>query len=128
MYVNSSAGGMAFTGGDVCKTPPIGTPVSYSNVANLPEAVPNVPNILYGGGPVHNMGTTIPATHSDEPGSMGGVASGTVASTSRNSKGSSAVFIQGAPQTRLTDTTLPNNQNTSGVNSAPSQTIYQTTR
>lgn len=128
MYVNSSAGGTAQSSNDVCKTPPAGIPVNFTNTGRLPEAGPNVPNILYGGGSVHNLSTTIKTTRGDEGGSMGGVASGTVASTSRNSKGSSAVFIQGAPQTRLSDTTLQNNQNASGSNVAPSQTIYQTLR
>ncbi|AIO70538.1 hypothetical protein DM82_4630 [Burkholderia oklahomensis] len=117
---------MALSGADVCKTPPLAIPVSYPNIANKPEAVPNVPNIIYAGGPVHNLNTIIPVTHSDEPGSMGGVASGTVSGPSRHVKGSGKVMIQGAPQTRLTDTNLPNNQNTAGNSVAPSQTITMT--
>ncbi|WP_126284133.1 DUF4150 domain-containing protein [Burkholderia stagnalis] len=126
MFANCSAGGMAMSGSDVCKTPPIAIPVSYPNIANKPEAVPNVTNIIYCGGPVHNMNTIIPVTHSDEPGSMGGVASGTVSAQSRHVTGSGKVLIQGAPQTRLTDTNLPNNQNTSGQTISPSQTITMT--
>jgi Domain of unknown function (DUF4150) len=126
MFANCSAGGMALASSDVCKTPPLALPVSYPNIANHPEAVPNVPTIIYAGGPVHNLNTIIPVTHSDEPGSMGGVASGTVAAQSRHVMGSSKVMIQGAPQTRLTDTNLPNNQNTSGQTVTPSQTITMT--
>ncbi|WP_323123566.1 DUF4150 domain-containing protein [Burkholderia alba] len=126
MFANCSAGGMALSGADVCKTPPLAIPVSYPNIANKPEAVPNVPNIIYSGGPVHNMNTIIPVTHSDEGGSMGGVASGTVSAQSRHVTGSGKVMIQGAPQTRLTDTNLPNNQNTAGQTVAPSQTITMT--
>jgi hypothetical protein len=126
MFANCSAGGMALASSDVCKTPPLALPVSYPNIANHPEAVPNVPTIIYAGGPVHNLNTIIPVTKGDEPGSMGGVASGTVAAQSRHVMGSSKVMIQGAPQTRLTDTNLPNNQNTSGQTVTPSQTITMT--
>lgn len=35
-------------------------------------------------------------------------------------------MIQGAPETRLTDTNLPNNQNTAGFSAVPSQTITMT--
>lgn len=126
MFANCSAGGMALAASDVCKTPPLGIPSTYANIANKPEAVPNVPTIIYAGGPVHNLNTIIPMTHGDEGGSMGGVASGTVAALSRHVTGSGKVLIQGAPQTRLTDTNLPNNQNTAGQTVAPSQTITMT--
>ncbi|KVN21663.1 type VI secretion protein [Burkholderia pyrrocinia] len=126
MYANCSAGGMAMAGSDVCKTPPLAIPVPYPNIANQCEAVPNVPTIIYCGGPVHNLNTIIPVTHGDESGSMGGAASGTVAGPSRHVTGSGKVMIQGAPQTRLTDTNLPNNQNTAGQTVAPSQTITMT--
>jgi hypothetical protein len=126
MYANCNAGGNAISGSDVCKTPPIGTPVSYPNIANKSEAVPNVANIIYSGGPAHNMGTIIPTTHADEGGSMGGVASGTVSAQSRHVTGSGKVLLKGEQQTRLTDTNLPNNQNTSGTSVTPSQTITMT--
>ncbi|TCW77512.1 type VI secretion protein [Burkholderia sp. SRS-46] len=126
MFANCSAGGMAMAGSDVCKTPPIAIPISYPNIANKCEAVPNVPTIIYCGGPVHNLNTIIPITHGDEAGSMGGAASGTVSGLSRHVTGSGKVMIQGAPQTRLTDTNLPNNQNTAGQTIAPSQTITMT--
>ncbi|MBB5413880.1 hypothetical protein HDG34_007863 [Paraburkholderia sp. HC6.4b] len=127
MFSNCSAGGMAIApGNDVCKTPPVAIPMSYSNIANKCEAVPNIPTIICAGGPVHNMNTIIPITHADEAGSMGGVASGTVGGQSRHVKGSSKVMIQGAPETRLTDMNLPNSQNTSGFSAVPSQTITMT--
>ncbi|WP_233493020.1 MULTISPECIES: DUF4150 domain-containing protein [Chromobacterium] len=117
---------MAQASSDVCRTPPVGIPSNYTNTANKPEAVPNVPTIIYAGGPVHNLNTIIPVTHGDEGGSMGGVASGTVAAQSRHVTGSGKVLIQGAPQTRLTDTNVPNKQNTAGQSVSPSQTITMT--
>ncbi|MDN7638806.1 DUF4150 domain-containing protein [Burkholderia cepacia] len=126
MFANCSAGGTAMSGSDVCKRPPTGDLVSFTNIADQREAVPNVTNIIYSGGPVHNTNTIIPNTHGDEPGSMGGVASGTVSAQSRHVTGSVKVLIQGAQQTRLTDINLPNNQNTSGQTISPSQTITMT--
>jgi hypothetical protein len=128
MFTNCSAGGVAMASADVCKTPPLGIPVSYVNIALRPEAVPNVPNIIYCGGPVHNMNTIIPVTHDDEGGSYGGVASGTVAAESTEATGSGMVIISGAPETRLTDTNLPNNQNTAGETVEPSQQKCMTCR
>jgi Domain of unknown function (DUF4150) len=128
MYVNCSAGGMALAGGDVCKTPPMGTPVSYTNIANLTEAIPNVPNIILAGGPTHNLQTEVPTTHDDEPGSMKGVKSGTVSDKSKNNQGSAIVILQGAPETHLTNSTEQNSNNASGSDIAPSQTIYMTMR
>jgi len=122
MFANCQAGGLDLAPSDVCKTPPFGIPVAYPNQANGPEAIPNVPNIIYVGGPVHNLNTIIPVTHNDEAGSMGGVASGTVAALSRHVTGANTFIIQGAPITRMTSVNLPNSQNTSGTRVAPSQT------
>jgi hypothetical protein len=122
MFANSQAGGMDLAPADVCKTPPFGQPIPYPNVANGPEAIPNVPNIIYVGGPVHNLNTIIPVTHNDEPGSMGGVASGTVAAQSKHVTGANKIIIQGAPISRMTSVNLPNSQNTAGTRITPSQT------
>ena len=121
MFANSQAGGMDFTGNDVCKTPPVGVPIAYPNRANGNEAIPNVPNIIYVGGPVHNMNTIIPVTHNDEAGSMGGVASGTVKAQSKHVTGANTIIIKGSPITRMASVNLPNNQNTNGTRVAPSQ-------
>ncbi|SMG61229.1 DUF4150 domain-containing protein [Paraburkholderia susongensis] len=126
MFANCSAGGIAVALADICKTPPLAIADSYCNVANHAEAVPNVSNVFYAGGPAHNLNTIVPITHGGEAGAMGGVVSGTVCALSRHVTGSSKVLIQGAPQTRLTDTNLPNSQNTAGQSVTPSQTITMT--
>jgi len=124
MFANCQAGGMDQASSDVCKTPPIAIPIAYPNIANGNEAVPNVPHIIFCGGPVHNLNTIIPVTHQDEPGSMGGVASGTVAAQSRHVTGANTIIVSGAPSTRMTSVNLPNCQNTSGTRVAPSQTKF----
>nr|WP_224052632.1 DUF4150 domain-containing protein [Burkholderia cepacia] len=103
-----------------------GIPVSFLNVAPLSEAVPNIRNILISGGPSHNMCTIVPSTHVDEAGSMGGVASGSVSGQSCYVTGSNKVMIQGASQTRMTDSTVTNNHNTSGNCVVASQYIVLT--
>jgi hypothetical protein len=122
MFANCQAGGQDLAPADVCKTPPVGIPIPYANIANGNEAIPNNPTIIWGGGPVHNLNTEIPVTHNDEPGSMGGVASGTVAARSKHVTGVNNILINGAPVTRMTSVNLPNNQNTNGNRISPSQT------
>ncbi|CAB3799354.1 hypothetical protein LMG28688_04921 [Paraburkholderia caffeinitolerans] len=122
VMVNSSAGG----GNDavsVNATPPFGTPVGYGNHATRSEAIPNVPHIQVGGGPIHNTATVIPSTKGDAGGSMGGVASGTVQSSNRNTNGSSKVFVCGCQVTRNTDPTTQNSTNTQGTGTSASQYI-----
>jgi hypothetical protein len=122
MFANCQAGGIDMAPSDVCKTPPWGTPVAYPNQANGSEAIPNVTTIIFVGGPVHNLNTVIPVTHSDEAGTMGGVASGIFAAQSKHTTGASTIVIQGSPVTRMNSVNLPNSQNTAGTRLSPSQT------
>lgn len=121
VWANSSAGGRNVAT-SVNMMPPTGTPVSYPNLAQRASAIPNVSNVILVGGPAHNAATIIPASSGDEGGAMGGVASGTVAGTSRNPQGASKVILSGMPVTRMTDPTLQNTGNSSGSGTSPSQT------
>jgi|SRR5471030_1097857 hypothetical protein len=121
VMVNSSAAGTN-DAISVNLTPPVGVPVPYDNKAQRVQAIPNVANILIAGGPAHNLATIIPVTSGDAPGSMGGVSSGTVSSTSRNINGANTVLLHGMPTTRMTDPTQQNSTNAIGTGSAPSQT------
>ncbi len=122
MFANCQAKGTDLAPSDVCKTPPTANPVAYPNEAKGNEAIPNIPHIIWVGGPVHNLNTTIPVSHNDEAGSEGGVASGTVASKSQHVSGASRVIIMGAPVSRLTSPNLTNSNNAQGTRVAPSQT------
>ncbi|WP_080429738.1 PAAR-like domain-containing protein [Burkholderia ubonensis] len=77
-------------------------------------------NVILVGGPAHNAATIIPASSGDEGGAMSGVASGTVAGTSRNPQGASKVILSGMPVTRMADPTLHNSGNSSGSDTPPS--------
>lgn len=122
MFANCQAKGKDLAPSDVCKTPPGSTPVPYPNEAKGNEAIPNIPNIIWVGGPVHNLNTIIPTTHNDEPGSELGVASGTVSSKSQHQSGASRIIIKGAPVSRLTSPNQTNSNNTTGTRVEPSQT------
>lgn len=121
MFANCSAGGIDISGSDVCKTPPLCIPIPYPNLAFGVMAIPNVPNILYCGGPVHNLATIIPVTFCDEPGACGGVVSGTVKGPSWHITCKPNFLVGGAPITRLTSINTPNTANTVGVRLVPSQ-------
>ncbi len=119
--INCQAGGLSLSPTDTCKTPPLGTPQPYVNMAMGNEALINLFNFIWCGGNLHNQNTLNPLTHGDEAGSMGGVASGTIVAMHRFVKGSNILFVQGAPVTRLGDPCLSNNGNAVGVRTVPSQ-------
>lgn len=84
-------------------------------------AIPNVPTILYGGMPAHNLGTTTPMTNGDNAGVALGVASGTVMGPQRNLTGAFTCLIKGMPATRMTSVSLGNSTNAPGMTLTPSQ-------
>ena len=106
---------------DVCKTPPVGIPIPYTNVVLGCEAIPNVPNIIFVGGPVHNLNTINPMSHGDEAGSFGGVVSQMVCGPSRTITGAFTVIVAGAASARMSSSSLTNGQNTAGIRCCPSQ-------
>ncbi|SDK15871.1 protein of unknown function [Pseudomonas delhiensis] len=121
MFANCQAGGLDIAVPDVCLTPPVPLPVPYVNLALGATAVPNITNILFVGGPVHNLGTLVPLTLGDAPGSCGGVVSGTVMGPSRHITGVGSFILQGLPATRMTSLTLQNLTNVVGARLLPSQ-------
>ena len=124
MFANCQMMGTDMGFPDVCLTPtPAGpVPIPYPNVAMGPMAVPNCPNILIMGMPVHNLATTIPMTNGDNAGVNMGVASGTVMGPSRHLTGAFTVLYLGMPATRLTSMSLQNSTNCPGARIVPSQT------
>lgn len=123
MFANTQMMGMDTGFPDVCLTPsPVGpVPIPYPNIAMGPTAIPNVPTVLFGGAPAHNMGTQIPMTNGDNAGVATGVASGMVMGPSKHLTGSFTTLIKGMPATRLTSASLQNSTNCPGVRVVPSQ-------
>jgi len=122
MFANTQMGGIDMGAPDVCLTPsPAPVPVPYPNVAAGPMGTPAVYNVLFMGGPAHNLSTSVPLTNGDNAGVSMGVASGTVMGPSRHLTAAFTVLIGGAPATRLTSTSLQNSTNCPGARIAPSQ-------
>ena len=122
MYANSQAGGLDVCPLDICKIPPVGIPIPYTNIASGAQAIPNVTTILYGGGFVHNIDTVIPISSGNEAGILGGVVSGVIKGRSKHVIGSKTVIIQGGGVTRLTTPNMANGNNGVGSRLTPSQT------
>lgn len=124
MFANCQTGGMDIAFPDVCLTPavPAPVPVPYPNIASGSTAIPNQFTTILSGGPMHNLGTTIPMTNGDNAGVATGVASGTVMGPARHTLGSFTTLVSGQPASRMTSMSMQNSTNSVGARLVPSQT------
>jgi len=122
MFANCQLAGTDLASPDVCKVPP-GVPTNFVNNAQGNMAIPNQTTVFIMCMPQHNLGTIIPMTNGDNPGTDLGVASGTVMARSKHVTGVSNVVICGQIATRMTSQTLQNQTNAQGTRVAPSQQI-----
>lgn len=98
---------------DVCKTPPLAVPVPYENEAYSSDLIKGSVSVFAdGGNSIGNMGSQFARSVFDEPGSMGGVLSGTNRAETSWISHSFDVFIEGKPACRLTDKLFMNHGNT----------------
>ena len=98
---------------DVCKTPPFGVPVAYENEAYSADLVKGTTSVFAdGGNMIANMGSQFARSVFDEPGSMGGIISGTNKAETNWISHSFDVFFEGKPACRLTDKLFMNHGNT----------------
>lgn len=98
---------------DVCKTPPGHAPVVYSNTAFSRHLAGGARTVrVDGGNPPAHASSVFAASTGDEPGALGGVASGTVGAEASWLTWSSDVKIEGKGACRLTDKMLHNHGNT----------------
>ncbi|EAO2688010.1 DUF4150 domain-containing protein [Salmonella enterica] len=105
---------------DVCKTPPFAIPVSYENEAYSADLIKGTVSVFAdGGNTIANMGSQFARSVFDEPGSMGGVISGTNKAETEWISHSFDVFFEKKPACRLTDKLFMNHGNT--VNMAGEQ-------
>jgi hypothetical protein len=121
MFVNSQRMGMDLAFPDICKTPPAMVPIPYPNIALGPMAIPVVWNVLIGGGPAHNVLTTIPLSNGDNAGLGLGLISQTVMSQARHVTCVPNLLLGCAPATRLTSVSMQNSTNAFGMRVVPSQ-------
>lgn len=101
---------------DVCKTPPVGVPISYENEAYSADLVKGTVSVFAdGGNMIANMGSQFARSVFDEAGSMGGVNSGTNKAETEWISHSFDVFFEGKPACRLTDKLFMNHGNTANM-------------
>jgi hypothetical protein len=97
---------------DVC-LPPDRVPVPYGNTARATSLTGGTVTVLVeGGNMAAHSASVLHGSTGDEPGVLGGVASGTVAAEASWLSYSNDVFLEGLPACRLTDKMLCNHRNT----------------
>lgn len=98
---------------DVCKTPDDGDPIPYENEAYSKDLVKGTTSVFAdGGNMIANLGSEFAISVFDEPGSMGGIKSGTHMAEADWITHSFDVFFEGKPACRLTDKMFMNHRNT----------------
>ncbi|WP_418648812.1 DUF4150 domain-containing protein [Thauera butanivorans] len=98
---------------DVCKTPSKGKPIPYENEAYSRDLVKGTTTVFAdGGNMIANLGSEFAISVFDEPGTMGGIKSGTHMAEADWISHSFDVFFEGKPACRLTDKMFMNHRNT----------------
>jgi hypothetical protein len=98
---------------DVCKTPDKGKPKAYENEAYSKDLVKGTTTCFAdGGNMIANFGSEFAVSVFDEPGSMGGIVSGTNMAEADWITHSFDVFFEGKAVCRLTDKMNMNHRNT----------------
>lgn len=124
MFANTNLGIMNFAFPDVCKTPPLAEPLPYPNIALSTTHIPNVLNVVIGGGLAENLLTPGTISNGDEPGVLGGIISGIIMGPDRSMLGSMTVLMGPAFASHLTGMTVQNGEvpNAVGATLTPAQT------
>ena len=109
--VHAGSGG-TLTTVDVCKTPNKCRPNTYTNMAVSSDSAKTAGSVIVNGNPACNQMSIFAQSTGDEPGSCGGVSSGTIKGIAEFITFSPNVFIEGLPAVRQTDLMVSNNRNT----------------
>ena len=127
--ISTTAGGQCVAMGDVCNVPssagPIPTP--FVNIARCTDAAAATASqkVKVGGRAVLTASSEIARSSGDEPGTLGGVVSGTFMGVVRYRAGGEKVFVEGSEAVAHLASTTHNGQSAnapSGVQVGPSQT------
>ena len=109
--VHAGSGGVLTTS-DVCKTPSKCRPRNYTNVAVSEDAAKTASSVFINGNPACHSQSIFSKSTGDEPGTCGGVTSGTIKQKAEFVTYSNNVFIEGFPAVRQFDLMVSNNRNT----------------
>ena len=125
MFQNTFFPAIHFAFPDVCNTPtPAGpVPIPYPNIALTSTSIPTVCNQFIQAMPIHNLMTMAYISNGDNPGVLGGVASGMVMGPERHILGSFKVFSTAFPVVKMLMPTEQNGPmgNMVGATLSPSQ-------
>ncbi|GHA21032.1 type VI secretion protein [Arenicella chitinivorans] len=125
MFQNTFFPAIHFAFPDVCNTPtPAGpVPIPYPNIALTSTSIPTVFNQFIQAMPIHNLMTMAYISNGDNPGVLGGVASGMVMGPERHILGSFKVFATAFPVVKMLMPTEQNGPmgNMVGATLSPSQ-------
>ena len=109
--VHAGSGG-TLTTVDVCKTPRKCRAVAYTNIAKSTDSASTASTVIINGNPACHKNSNFAVSTGDEPGSCGGVSSGTIKGMAEFVTWSPNVFIEGIPAVRQNDLMVSNNRNT----------------
>lgn len=109
--VHAGSGGVLNTV-DVCKVPNKCRPQTFNNVAKSSDAAKTAGTVIVNGNPACHKDSIFAMSSGDEPGSCGGVSSGTIKQKAEFITFSNNVFIEGIPAVRQNDLMVSNNRNT----------------
>lgn len=111
--VHAASNGLTIAFPDPCKTPAaLGAPLPYPNLARSADAAKTAKRTTADGKPVCTKGSELSTSTGDEPGSGGGVVSGTIRGRAHPVSASGDVRVEGAGALRAFDLLLHNNRNT----------------
>jgi hypothetical protein len=109
--VHAGSGGIVRSP-DVCKTPRKCRPRTYNNIARSSDAAKTASTVSVNGNPACNKDSIFAVSSGDEPGTCGGVKSGTIKGKAEFVTFSNNVYIEGKPAVRQFDLMTSNNRNT----------------
>ena len=122
-FIATKAAGTSFAFPDVCNVPtsngPI--PIPFVNVGKCTDAEDTISEVRIEGAEVIVESSVIPTSTGDEPGSAGGVKSGTICGPVRFKSASAKVYAKGKRVVLLGAETSHNNDNALGQLREPSQ-------
>ena len=108
--VHKDSGGVLTTGPDVCLTPmgPSVVPIPYTNIATSADTSQGSTSVAMDSNPIMLKGSVFSKSTGDEPGKVGGVASGVTKGKAKFVNYSSDVFADGKPVCRRLDPMVSN--------------------
>ncbi|HHO68605.1 MAG TPA: DUF4150 domain-containing protein, partial [Gammaproteobacteria bacterium] len=109
--VTAGSGGV-LSSVDVCKTPRRCRPQPYINVARSADAAKTAGSVIINGHPVCHEDSIFSVSTGDEPGTCGGVKSGTIKQKAEFLDGSPDTYVEGKKLVRQFELMTSNNRNT----------------